>query len=116
MASSLNGTGITFSNGQTQSYAAVGTDGQSWQNVTGSRANGVTYTNTTGRPIQVCVSIINASASSAVMDVIVDGVYAVRNLGRATYCNVLPADVIVPAGSTYSLESVVTINGWAELR
>lgn len=39
-------------------------DGQAWQNVTASRVSGTVYTNTTGRPIQVQVSI-NSGAVSA---------------------------------------------------
>jgi len=36
--------------------------GQSWQNVTSSRALNTTYTNTTGRPIMVAVAVYQSSA------------------------------------------------------
>ena len=35
-----------------QAFSGVGV-GQTWQNLTGSRSSGVTYTNSTGKPIQV---------------------------------------------------------------
>lgn len=116
MASSLNGTGVTFSNGQTQSVSSIGDDGQSWQDVTGSRAINTTYTNTTGRPIQVSICVTNSTASSAVLDLLVDGVLVYTNLGRTTYYNFFQIAAIIPAGSTYATQSATGMTGWAELR
>ena len=76
--------------------------GQSWQNVTASRASGVTYTNTTGKPILVVVNTYNGTP-------IVDGV-TLRYLGLATEGG---WSFIVPSGSTYS---VTGVQSWAELR
>lgn len=79
-------------------------DGQAWQNVTASRVSGTVYTNTTGRPIQVQVSI-NSGAVSATC-----GGVTVTNIAYYT-------TFVVPAGATYS----VTLNNavsplWSELR
>nr|WP_029978238.1 phage tail protein [Pseudomonas sp. PH1b] len=79
-------------------------DGQTWQNVTASRVSGTVYTNTTGRPIQVQVSI-NSGAVSATC-----GGVTVTNIAYYT-------TFVVPAGATYS----VTLNNavsplWSELR
>ena len=81
--------------------------GQTWQLV--DRNFDVNYTNTTGRPIMVSVSLDtgNVSASQYRINCTVDGV----NVGRdgevressspsATYCNV---SFIVPSGSVYSI-------------
>lgn len=56
MATTTTGTGVTFSDGTSQSSCAIGY-GQSWVDVTGSRALNTTYTNSTGRPIQVYVNV-----------------------------------------------------------
>jgi hypothetical protein len=87
--------------------------GQTTTNVTGSRANGVTYTNTTGRPITVYVS---ASSSSASGNVYVDGVTVFLSLCRSTYFNFVPICFIVPAGSTYSIANFDYYSYWVELR
>ena len=87
--------------------------GQTTTNVTGSRANGVTYTNTTGRPITVYVS---ASSSSASGNAYVDGVTVFLSLCRSTYFNFVPICFIVPAGSTYSIANFDYYSYWVELR
>lgn len=81
---------------------------QTWQNVTVSRSSGVTYTNTTGKPIFVV-----ARGGVYAHDILgqVDGVeagYVSNNNGRGAI------SFIVPNGSDY----VVTgnFNVWAELR
>ena len=70
--------------------------GQTWQDLTGSRSVGVTYTNTTGRPIVVCVNGYGSTGANPVR-IIVDGVIVTRfepiALGNAC--------AIVPSGSTY---------------
>lgn len=98
------------------SEAAIGTRGQTLQDFTGSpRVLGVTYTNTTGRPILVCVNLKGGT----------DGELATVTVGGVLIFNSDPgygtgflASFVVPAGDTY----VVTSNApggytrWTELR
>ena len=48
--------------------------GQTWQDLSGSRSTGVTYTNTTGKPIMVSLSMLY-SAAGANLQTFVDGVF-----------------------------------------
>ena len=68
--------------------------GQTWQNVTGQRRSGVTYTNTTGRPI--------ALAFSSTVTVEVDGQMVTSSF------------FIIPLNATYKASSMPTT--WLELR
>ena len=87
--------------------------GQTWQNMTGSRALGAVYTNNTGRPIMVKNLASNGSSVGAeilnVNDSIMDYVYYI---GTQQGCTT----AIIPAGGTYS-NAGSTVNGtWWELR
>ncbi len=91
--------------------------GQTWQSVIGSRASGVTYTNTTGRSIMVAARV--DSAPRYMLELIVSGV----SVSRATnndeqFASVGTVSAIVPSGATYSVTVTVTnsISHWAELR
>jgi uncharacterized membrane protein required for colicin V production len=95
---------------------AIGVN-QTWQNVIGSRSNGVTYTNSTGRPIQV---IATNNSGSGVLSLTVSPVVNSVSLPycsiNATYSSAY-VSFIVPVGQTYS----VTFTGagtqyWSELR
>jgi hypothetical protein len=81
--------------------------GQTWQDVSGSRVAGTTYTNSTGKPIQVCIGTGDDNQNAFI---IVDGVNAARFGYRNTAC------VIVPSGSTYKIDSGITFGLWSELR
>ena len=92
--------------------------GQTWQSVTGSRAIGTTYTNSTGRTIVVIVSGTGGGAN---------GLWAVTINSAVTYftpstytASVWTAcEFIVPAGQTYALSnqgSNATLQNWSELR
>ena len=86
----------------TATIAGIG-DGQTWQNVTASRAAGTTYTNSTGKPIMMNV---HDNSSGGVL--VVGGV----TQNRAT--NNLFYTAIVPNGATYSFSLAFT--HWNELR
>lgn len=83
---------------------ALGTN-QTWQNVSASRASGVTYTNTTGKPIEVSIY-----AGTSIGSIVVDGVTIMSVVG-----NELASSFIVPIGATYSITYTGTAF-WAELR
>ena len=93
--------------------------GQTWQSFTGSRSAGVTYTNSTGRPIQLAISINQYATTSASSTLTVSGVVVAtwrQDGGAAALCagQVL---AIVPAGGTYVVSSFLqSLTSWSELR
>lgn len=111
--------GVTSVNGATGAVTvnSIG-QGQSWQVVTASRALNTTYTNSTGRPIQV-ICAARAQATNHVRGV-VDGVTIVDST-TIDCCGVpqysyFPLSFIVPAGSTYRIEGSWDFLTWSELR
>jgi hypothetical protein len=114
MAVTVNGlNGVTFNNGSLQTAAAAGTNDQTWQVFTGSRAVDVTYTNTTGRPIMVCVNFTPAGGGGP-GSIAVNGVLAAYG---ACVQNVSEGGIttMVPAGAQY-VYSGKPISVWTELR
>jgi hypothetical protein len=92
--------------------AGIGVN-QTWQNVTGSRASGTTYTNSTGKPIQVS---IRSDVDDGYCQLTVAGIVVAMSgntLGIGNNRNFVSA--IVPAGNTYAYAGS-TIALWAELR
>ena len=93
--------------------------GQTNQNVTGSRASGVTYTNSSTRPISVSVSATPAGSSSSmsisVAGVVVEQVSFTVTSGSVSGSAIVRA--IVPPGAEYSVAtSGYSITLWTELR
>lgn len=84
--------------------------GQTWQDVTGSRARGTNYTNTTGRPIMVNIMWPGASGSAPHLSV--DGVQVGLVTGGS---NAGSVSGIVPAGSVYRVNGK-NFSAWSELR
>jgi hypothetical protein len=92
--------------------------GQTWQNLTGSRAGGTTYYNTTGRPIALHIAAANASAAQE-LKITTNGVaLSSGSTGGAGY--IVSLDCVIPPGGSYVLAAVAgtlgTIVIWAELR
>ena len=94
--------------------------GQTWQNVKGSRSAGVTYTNSTGRPIAVSIAGIMGSRQTGVqLSLAVDGVeassFALTDSNFDIRGNVF---AIVPPGANYNLTAnkIDSILTWSELR
>lgn len=92
--------------------------GQTWQDVTGSRALSVTYTNSTSRPIMVFVSVtVNATSPSSILSV--NGVSVSIAAGSSWPTNFIMRGVlvtIVPAGATYRVDGGYSLSNWSELR
>jgi hypothetical protein len=101
---------LTFPDASTQATAPIGSPVQSWQDVSASRSAGVTYTNSTGRPIMVS---IRAQTGSADCSITVNGVLAAQALQTAATRNFLTT--IVPNNGTYIMQPSFS-NLWAELR
>ena len=89
-------------------------NGQTWQNVMASRADSVTYTNTTGRPILVSIGCpiagyaIHWYAYVGGVEVMHSYTYASSSSTNAIF--------VVPDGGTYSTAGLNAIWTWAELR
>lgn len=94
--------------------------GQTWSDVTGSRASGTTYTNSTGKPIQVFIRATWGASGSGSITPIVGGVTLPVASGSSTGIAVsvtVTSSFIVPNGLTYSATySGTTGTTWAELR
>ena len=109
--------------GTTEGTVAAGNDGrfgkmlgvgQSIQNVTASRALGITYTNSTSRPIYVSVTCRGQPQPSST-ELYISGVLACT-FYKATSSDAAVSGV-VPEGAEYSIKvSGGNISNWAELR
>lgn len=85
--------------------------GQTWQNVTGSRALNTTYYNTTGKPIFMRVLAAGAAAGCTIT------INGVSDGGGFTVYG--PAVAIIPAGASYLVNfsgTGSTLSVWQELR
>jgi len=94
---------------------SIGVD-QSWTNVFSSRSAGVTYTNSTGKPIMVAVG--SETLADSFIAFTIDGVVVARNRSSTpSGSSSSIIIIIVPNGSTY-LASMVTgaVTTWQELR
>lgn len=102
--------GISISGSAANSFGT----GQTWQNMTASRALSTNYTNSTGLAIVVSVTM-NVIAGQTVL--YVDGLPVVRSAppGASPGSSI---QAVVPAGSYYSVAPTAsnTINIWHELR
>jgi len=115
--------GLTPDNGDlTQLAAAIkamtlGGEAQSWVSMTGLRSAGVTYFNTTGRPISV--SVLVTCPTGAFANFVVGGVSVSGITGNSNSLTVGDGgSVIVPDGASYVLNTTggATLNTWTELR
>lgn len=100
----------------TQELSPLGV-GQTWQDFTGSRTWATTYTNTTGRPIQISINTSDPSTGNLGSHLYVSGVkvanFYLSSGSKAT------VTAIVPPGATYQLtrdDTNDTILLWVELR
>jgi hypothetical protein len=102
---------VTFSGGATivgTLTANIFASGQTWQNVTGSRAFSTNYTNSTSKPIMVCLFVGQASGIAyATVDSI--------QVGGSANATTSAISFVVPVGSVYKLTGI-SIFSWAELR
>jgi len=109
-----NGSAIAWETPSIQPAIGVG---QTWQSP--SRALNTSYTNSTGKPIQVTCSARSQSASNPV-SAIVSGVtilysYTVDCCG-VPQISYFPLSFIVPDGATYQINGNLGFSAWAELR
>ncbi|MDU5863301.1 MAG: pyocin knob domain-containing protein, partial [Acinetobacter sp.] len=96
----------------TTSNNAIGV-GQSWSDVTSSRSSNTTYTNTTGKPIQIMV-LTPSWNNAGSFDLLVDGITVMSIGNQDGYNQSKPTSVLIPNGSTYRVNG--SFQKWSELR
>ncbi len=91
--------------------------GQTWQNVTGSRAVGVTYPNTTSKPIEVSIVLHATSGPFISGYVLYVQDLQIAAIWLTTGDNYATLTAIVPSGNTYKVSGTGGgIYSWYELR
>ena len=104
--------GKALKDNKLDTFAAFGV-GQTWQDVTSSRSFDITYTNNTGRPIQVAVT---SGGGSSNFRAYINGIEIIQSYPN--YNTNVPRHgitLIIPNGSTYSFTGG-QLQIWAELR
>ena len=87
--------------------------GQTWQNVTGSRANATTYYNTTGKPITVSITVLANGNGNGYS---VNGAVVGRVDANAGGIVNMPYTFVVPPSGNYSASGPAGPTNWSELR
>jgi hypothetical protein len=100
----------------TTTGGGIGYD-QSWTDVSGSRTFGVSYTNSTAKPIQILVGASTTGAGGGVF-ITVNGVLLPATFAYSPSVGVTSGTVIVPPGATYSASAYggASYASWYELR
>lgn len=103
--------------------------GQTWQNLTGSRARNTVYQNTTARPIQVAVNFGSSGSANMYFEVSVDAVawvtvgyftYNATSGGSSTHLRAGGGPFTIPPNWRYRVRTTgssnIDLESWAELR
>lgn len=109
--------GVAFDGSKNINLPLIGY-GQTWQVLTDRVAN-TTYTNSTGSPICVSVTVTMATGNNAATASLnINGTLIQSSVSRYSDNNkVVFVSAVIPAGATYSVSGVQgTITTWAELR
>jgi hypothetical protein len=105
---------VTFPAGTLTATTDVIGIGQTWQDVTGSRAHSTSYQNTTGRAILVAISC--STGTDRDFQVSSNGVTWINVATIDNTGSQVPFSVIVPNGWYYMISGSVTLTRWSELR
>jgi hypothetical protein len=88
---------------------------QTWTNVTSSRSAATTYTNSTGKPIQV--AILSNQTTNSQFQFRINGTLVWDQFSSTIYGDNVSCNFIIPNGATYSLTVPYgAIQYWMELR
>ena len=109
-ASGITGKNLSGTNTGDQTLSEIGV-GQTWQDLTASRAMDVTYTNSTGKPIFVSIYSPGGTDANAL---VVDGIVVAK--ASDSDANTTTVYAIVPNNSTYHRPSGSGVDRWTELR
>lgn len=91
--------------------------GQSWQDVSASRSVSTSYQNTTGKALEVAVTL--QTSQTRYLQTSVDGVTFVNTASCGGFGNAGDTDtasISIPDGHYYRINGSGTISNWAELR
>jgi hypothetical protein len=117
VAPSTSGNVLT-SNGTTWTSAAAPVSlgiGQTWQNVTGSRAVGTTYTNSTGNPIFLAISG-NSGNGTGTFSINGSIIAQVGESAPFVGQSGINFNIVIPNGNTYLANGDWNVTYWWELR
>ena len=95
------------------------TQNQSWEDVTSSRAINQPYTNNTDKAISVAINLRHDASSNLILKIKVDGSPIISSdINSFSAGAQLPFSVIVPAGSSYEVDTTqsLIVISWFELR
>ena len=90
--------------------------GQTWQNVASSRSNNTAFQNTTGRPIQVCISFTSDGSTTLNVQVSSDNSTYITLATIGHDPSESATSFIVPNNHYYKTVGSLTIRTWVELR
>lgn len=91
--------------------------GQTWQDVTASRALNTTYTNTTGRPFYVHITTINTGASNGARLTVGGVLIRGDDPATGTSGNPMVVQAVIPNGQSYIASNTAqNLIAWLELR
>lgn len=90
--------------------------GQTWQDVSASRLNGVTYTNNYGRPIAVTATVYCDWSGPSGCSFLINGTIVQWAATPAVNPGEFPFFSIVPNGATYRIIATHGVYNWNELR
>jgi hypothetical protein len=117
VAPSTSGNVLT-SNGTTWTSAATTSlgVGQTWQDVTGSRALNTDYTNSTGKPIFIAFNYVDTDGTNN-STITVSGIeVSSSRINTEAISGHLTLNAIVPNGEVYKIQSSSAMRKWLELR
>lgn len=92
--------------------------GQTWQDVTASRTGGATYTNSTGKPIFIAISVLNNSGINLTTFLKINSIVIAKTQFVFNGDDITVLNAIVPNNATYNItaSSSASIQIWQELR
>jgi len=99
-----------------QSLKEIGV-GQTWIDETSNRAKGVTYTNTSNKPIQLLLNLGGDGSGNNSCTFYIDNVDSGEIRTDHDGKTISPiVNIIIPAGSVYKVDGSLTIVRWLELK
>jgi hypothetical protein len=110
----LKSNGTTWTSATPTVTSGLGLNGEVWNDVTGSRALGITYTNSRGYPIMI--SMYGSGAGSSSTQIYVNGTLIYQNNAQWNGAGAVPGGcLIIPNGATYSVNLSSALVKWSEL-
>ena len=110
----LKSNGTTWTSAAPAVVKGLGLGGEVWNNVTGSRSSGSTYTNSYSYPIMI--SAYGSGSSSSNTEIYINGSKVYANNAQWNGAGAIPGGaIIVPPGATYQINLSTAVSAWWEL-